>query len=418
VEDIPEQVSAVVSQIASEVSTDKPDGNVLMHMDKSADSDNEKNTQNDAVQVEQGSTTVGDEQKQQTEEKQVEIQPDEGMDRTGAEPDRIHSKETELGGLTIGQKILRPAEEQSLVHQHQVEKGIADSITVDQPHSVNRDESETQGDNLVVAEQYVSDNAAVGQGISTTDDSVASADDMETEMAHESVPEVPTRSDSQEPAVTPETSKPSVEETSHPSFGSPEETSSFVPHPTSPSFQPPAQAPTMPIIQPPSASPPHLQSQQISQTPSPPASSLPDNLQVEVEPTPPDRTGTPPKDTPNDEPTPQEDVPQVTSPTVAPTSPDPLAEAKAKARSVVEMRERRLNEESQSGTRDDDSGYDVDHYEQEVIPPTESRQVVKQDYYPLLVFFTNLLFLIFLMLRKKRRKRRRRERRKIMYKLM
>ena len=397
-EDIPEQVSAVVSQIASEVSADKPDGNVLMHMDKSADSDNEKNTQNDAVQVEQGSTTVGDEQKQQTEEKQVEIQPDEGMDRTGAEPDRIHSKETELGGLTIGQKILRPAEEQSLVHQHQVEKEIADSITVDQPHSVNTDESE--GDNLVDAEQYVSGNAAVSQGISTTDDSVASADDMETEMAHESVPEVPTQSDSQEPAVTPETNKPSVEETSHPSFGSPEETSSFVPHPTSPSFQPPAQAPTMPITQPPSASPPHLQSQQIPQPPSPPASSLPDNLQVEVE---------PPEDTPNIEPsprdasprehTPQEDVPpQVTSPTVAPTSPDPLAEAKAKARSVVEMRERRLNEESQSGTRDDDSGYDVDHYEQEVTPPTESRQVVKQEYYPLLVFFTNLLFLILVML--------------------
>ncbi|XP_028409676.1 splicing factor 3B subunit 2-like isoform X2 [Dendronephthya gigantea] len=87
------------------------------------------------------------------------------------------------------------------------------------------------------------------------------------------------------------------------------------------------------------------------------------------------------------EPTPQGRVPQdktlvIDTPAIVNSQEDdtvdPLAEAKAKARSVVEMREKRLNEENQVGTREDDSGYDVDHYEQEGTPATESRQEKKK----------------------------------------
>ncbi|XP_046848591.1 splicing factor 3B subunit 2-like [Xenia sp. Carnegie-2017] len=62
----------------------------------------------------------------------------------------------------------------------------------------------------------------------------------------------------------------------------------------------------------------------------------------------------------------------------APHAVDPLAEAKAKAKIVVEMRERKLNEEVQVGKRGDDSGYDVDHYEHEGIPSSESHQEKKK----------------------------------------
>ena len=63
---------------------------------------------------------------------------------------------------------------------------------------------------------------------------------------------------------------------------------------------------------------------------------------------------------------------QVPSP---PTPSDAISEATKKARSVVEMRERRMNEEGQAGIRGDDSGYDVDN-EQESIPAApESKQV-------------------------------------------
>ena len=104
--------------------------------------------------------------------------------------------------------------------------------------------------------------------------------------------------------------------------------------------------------------------------------------------TPPPRVTPPPKHSPPPRVTPPKQNPPSPRETIPPP-PDPLAEAKAKARSVVEMRERRLNEEGRAGTRGDDSGYDVDHYDQEGIPATESRQVTAKQ----TIFFTNHLLI-------------------------
>ena len=443
---VPQQVSAVVSQDVTEVSANKPDDNVLMHMDENVDvakpsvqsvddvvrdvivMDNEKHMQKDAIHVEQtfrgeentGFGSVASEENQQTEEKRPEIeqeeteiqekqeiQPERGMDRTEADPHHF----TESSVPTIEQ-TLRPAEEQLPGIQHQVEKAeeIPDSVAANQQQSISIDPSKTHGNILVDAEQYISSSAEVSQEISKADESVTSVEGMETEMTQEGGSEVHRTQEGSyrklevaaetNEVVQDKQSQSSSEKPLHPSFELPEEIPPLIPHPTSPLLNPPVQAPTLHPTQPPFVPPIHPQSQQ---TPSSQPFSLPPNLQSpshlphapsengsEAQATLPDKPSSPlkvaphieppPKDASTTEPTPQEDIPpKVTSPRGAltlPPTPDPLAEAKAKARSIVEMRERRLIEESQSGTRSDDSGYDVDHYEQEGIPAAESRQVM------------------------------------------
>ena len=435
-DDVRGQFSAGVSQVVTEVAS----GNIAMNISEnvaepSVESfgkvtedviivDNDKDLQKGAMYVEQTiedneSTAVANEKEQPEEkgpeiqeehtgieieeERGVEIQPDVDSppdevavevqpEETRVEPGQFDSKETEHIAQTTEQQILQPVED--------IKVGGSVEPMFDQVREV--DESQP-----IDVEADQSDSGAVGQEIPHVDDSVTPVEGME-----ESVSEVSTQGAPQESPVSGETQEivedkqsqsshvPS-EEPLQPSFESPKESPSLEPHPILPSLHPPVQVP------PPFEAPTHLQppSHQTLQI----APHLPSEVGKETEPTTPEKTSTPPRRAPHIEPPPREPTPQEDTPLkgtpprgtppkqnppspreTLPPPPDPLAEAKAKARSVVEMRERRLNEEIQAEMRGDDSGYDVDHYEQERIPATESRQVTHERKDFLLYIFLNI----------------------------
>jgi hypothetical protein len=479
VPDIHEQVYAVVSEIVTEVTAEKLEGDTPMNtsdvtepsvemvgevIEDVIDVDTVEEAQKDTMQVEQTmkgkeNIDVADEKEREPEEKEpeiqqedtgnviqeergVEVQPDRGVDsqpdevgievrpeETRVEPDQIDSMETAPGTQTIEQ-IPESVEEQIMVEQHQVEmteeigSDIGAGGLVEPKFDQGKEAYEPQPIHILQSEPEESvlpavvEPGVVGEEIFETGKSGSHVEDMET------VSEILTQGAPQKPAISVETRDIVEDKQSQSSHVPPEEPlqPSLEPHPTSPHPPPltitppsPHQVPTHPPFE--AATHPQSQSQQMSETPSPKASIVPPHLQGpshrtshipshspletanETEPTTIDKTRTPPRSASQiepprgaspREPTPQEDIPLKHTPPrgispkqkppsprkTIPPPPDPLAEAKAKARIVVEMRERRLNEESQARARGDDSGYDVDHYEQERIPAAEPRQVM------------------------------------------
>ena len=288
----------------------------------------------------------------QTDEVGIEVEPDV----TRVETDQTSSSETESSAHEMKQTM----EDE----QVPVETGhIVPEMDAREPQIINVDRVEPKEDILpkvIEPEQLVRGNKHETE--------------IETEV-------------SQQPTVSVETHEDAKE---HQSVSSNEEIS--VPQPTLPSSHLPKQTPSgIPTYPPSESSSPQTSTLPPSTLPQPPAHQAsqiplppPPDVSGETLPTSLDKVSTPPRSTTHvqspardaspREPTPQEATPPKDTPL------DPLAEAKAKARSVVEMRERRLNEESQVGVRGDDSGYDVDHYEQERITVTESRQVISPIY--------------------------------------
>lgn len=303
----------------------------------------------------------------QPDEEGIEAKPDESKDELGAE--QIDSKEIEERKQEMEQEAKIPLEstpifkpeDQIIARQH--ESKMSEELDIrakNQGEDV--DKVQPLGEDQSVVPAVNEPGQSLNKELTHTEENRISVEDMETEKVEENVSNVSIQ--------IPE----NVEQSLQPSSELREELQSLEqPQPPSPPYEEPYQF--------------HLP----SQLPHEPSTHLTEGSK---EPTPqrsPPQDEAYARDTPQianppevQQPPPSEKIIRSSPPTIPPPLPretippqvDPLAEAKAKARSVVEMREKRLNEESQVGTRGEDSGYDVDNYEQEEIPATESRQVM------------------------------------------